>query len=105
VQAMSDPSSRVQVSSDGGRRPRWTRSSDELIFVSKDRVMSVKFSRGGLNPSKPILLFEDKKHWRDFDVAADGRLVVAREADSNGTGIQINVVLGWFDELKREERK
>ena len=106
VQAMSDSSSRVQLSSDGGRSPRWTRSSDELLFVSKDRVMSVKFSRGGaLNPSKPILLFEDKKPWRDFDVAADGRLVVARQADSNGAGTQINVVLGWFDELKREERK
>jgi hypothetical protein len=38
-------------------------------------------------------------------VAADGRLLVARDADSNGSGSQINVVLHWFDELKREQGK
>ncbi len=38
-------------------------------------------------------------------MAADGRLLVTREAENNGTGSQINVVVGWFEELKREQRK
>ncbi|MGC1452664.1 MAG: protein kinase [Candidatus Sulfotelmatobacter sp.] len=106
VQAMSDSSVRAQVSSEGGINPRWANSSNELLFQSKNRVMSVKFSPGaGLNPGKPVLLFQDPRGWEGFDVAADGRLVVAREADSNGTGTQINVVLGWFEELKRELKK
>ncbi|MGO9126608.1 MAG: protein kinase domain-containing protein [Terriglobales bacterium] len=106
VQAMSDPSMRAQISSEGGTEPRWARSSNELFFRSKDRLMSVKFAPGGgLNPSKPTLLFEDKKEWSGYDIAADGRLVVAREADNNGTGTQINVVLHWFEELKRESQK
>ncbi len=68
--------------------------------------MSVKFAPGGgLNPGKPVLLFQDTKYWSGYDVAADGRFVVAREADAKGAGNQINVVLGWFDELKREQRK
>lgn len=106
VQAMSDPGARAQISSEGGTDPRWAHSSNELLFLSKARVMSVKFSPGGgLNPGKPTLLFEDKRDWSGYDVAADGRLVVARKADNNGTGSPINVVLGWFEELKRDQRK
>lgn len=106
VQSMSDPSARAQVSSEGGENPRWAGSSHELFFRSKNRLMSVKFAPGGgLNPGKPALLFEDKREWEGYDVAADGRFVVTREAEHNGTGTQINVVLGWFEELKREVRK
>jgi Tol biopolymer transport system component len=105
VQAMNDASLRAQVSSEGGDGPRWAPSSNELLFLAKNRVMSAKFSSvGGLNPSKPALLFEERG-WTDFDVAADGRLLVTRDADSNGNGRQINVVLHWFDELKREQGK
>jgi len=106
VQAMSDPSIRAQVSSDGGTDPRWARSSNELFFLSKNQLMSVKLSPGGaLNPGKPVVLFEDKRPWAGYDVAADGKLVVAREADEKGTGTQINVVLHWFEEMKQEQRK
>jgi Tol biopolymer transport system component len=106
VQAMSDPSIRAQVSSEGGDNPRWAGSSNELFFRSKNRLMSVKFAPGGgLNPGKPTLLFEDKRECAGYDVAADGRLAVSREAENRGTGNQLNVVLGWFEELKREVRK
>ena len=106
VQAMSDPSNRAQVSSEQGTQPRWSGSSNELIFLSKDRVMSVKFTPGAvLHPGKPVFLFEDKRDWSGFDVAPDGRLLVSLEAASNGAGNQINLVLGWFEELKQEQRK
>jgi serine/threonine-protein kinase len=106
VQSMSDPGVRAQISSEGGTDPRWMRSGSEMLFLAKDRVMSVKFAPGGaLNPGKPTLFFEDKREWGGYDVAPDGRLVVAREADAKGTGSAINVVLGWFDELKRGIRK
>jgi hypothetical protein len=106
VQSMSDPGVRAQISSEGGTDPRWMRSGSEMLFLAKDRVMSVKFAPGGaLNPGKPTLFFEDKREWGGYDVAPDGRLVVAREADAKGTGSAINVVLEWFDELKRGIRK
>jgi len=106
VQSMSDSNLRAQISSEGGDTPRWAHSGNELFFLSKRRLMSVKFPPGGgLNPGKPVLLFQDTKYWSGYDVAADGRFVVAREADAKGAGNQINVVLGWFDELKREQRK
>ena len=106
VQAMNDAGTRVQVSSEGGTTPRWNRASDELIYWKKGRLMAVKFSHGsGLNPAKPVLLFEDKRAWSGLDVAADGRFVVTRDADNNGSGSQINVVTGWFEEMKREQGK
>jgi eukaryotic-like serine/threonine-protein kinase len=106
VQAMNDASTRAQVSSEGGTTPRWSRASDELFYWKKGRLMAVKFSPGGgLNPGKPVLLFEDKKAWSGYDVAADGRFIVTRDADNSGGGSQINVVTAWFEELKREQGK
>jgi serine/threonine protein kinase len=102
VQALSDPSTRTQVSRETGWEPHWARSANELLYRSKNRVMSVRFSPGGgLSPGKSMVLFEDKKEWSGYDVARDGRLVVTREAQDKGNGTQINVVLNWFEELKR----
>ena len=68
--------------------------------------MSVKFASGsGLNPGKPVLLFEDKTPWAGYDLAPDGRLVVARDATDKTAATQINVVLHWFDELKQDQSK
>jgi serine/threonine protein kinase/Tol biopolymer transport system component len=106
VQAMNDPSTRAQISSEGARLPRWARSGNELFFVVKDGLMSVKFAPGnGLNPGKPVMLFHDKRDWSGYDVAADGRFVGAVDADNKGSGSQINVVLHWVDELKQEVQK
>ncbi len=106
VQAVNDPTTRAQISSEGGQEPRWTRSSNELIFLTKSKVMSVKFAPGpALNPGKPVLLFEDKAPWAGYDLFPDGRLVVAREATDKTTATQVNVILHWFDELKQDQHK
>jgi Tol biopolymer transport system component len=101
VQVKNDPDTRVQISRDTGSSPRWARAGHELLYLSKDRLMSVKFTPGNaLNPGKPVVLFEDKREWSGYDLARDGRLLVAREAEDKGTGTQLNVVLHWFDEMK-----
>jgi hypothetical protein len=106
VQAMNDPNKRAQISSEGGLSPRWARSGNELFFLSKNKLMSVKFPPGGaLNPGKPTFLFEEKRGWSGYDVAADGRFVVAVEADDKVTGSQLNVILHWFEELKQAQPK
>ena len=106
VQAMNDPNARAQISSETGNFPRWARSGSELFFLSKNRVMSVKFPPGAtLNPAKPVQLFEEKRGVSGYDVAADGRFVFALDADDAGTGTHLNVVLHWFEELKQEQPK
>jgi eukaryotic-like serine/threonine-protein kinase len=106
VQAMNDPLTRLQISRDTGSDPRWARSGKELLYLSKERLVSVKFAPGAtLNPGKPTVLFEDKRDWSGYDVAPDGRLLVAREAGEKTAGTQINVVLHWFDEMEAGLRK
>jgi eukaryotic-like serine/threonine-protein kinase len=106
VQALDDPGTRVQVSRETGIAPRWTRSGNELLYRMKDRLMSVKITSGPtFSPSKPSVLFADKKEWNGYDVAGDGRLVVTRDAEDQGSGNQINVVLHWFDEVKARAQK
>src|ERR1700735_671207 len=106
VQAMNDPNIRGQISSGGGRAPARARSGNELFFRAQDGLMSVKFVPGTtLNPAKPVKLFEDKRHWSGYDVAADGRFVVGVEADDKATGSQLNVILHWFEELKQSQPK
>ncbi len=102
VQSMNDPGIRAQISSEGGGWPRWNRSSNELFFLSKDKLLSAKFAPGpGLKPGKPEILFSDKRQWSEYDVAPDGRLLVARDADNaEGAGININILPHWFDTLK-----
>ena len=38
---------------------------------------------------------------RPYDIAPDGRLLMIKGADNQAPETQINVVLNWFEELKR----
>src|SRR5207248_10589564 len=81
VQSMNDPSARVQISRDTGSSPRWARSGNELLYLSKDRLISVKLAPGGeLNPGKTVALLEDKRTLRGYDLACECRLLVSRLA-------------------------
>jgi len=106
VQALDDPSTRVQISREGGFEPRWARTGRELFYLSQNKIMSVTFAAGrNLSPGKPTLLFEDKREWNGYDVGRNDRFVVSRDAELKGTGTQINVVLNWFDEIKAGAKK
>jgi serine/threonine protein kinase len=100
VQGMDDPNTRIQISIEGGTWPRWARSGRELFYISGSKVMAVTLGLGkNLTPSKPIFLFEDKIRWDSYDVGRNDNFVVARNAQVQGSGTQINVVLNWFEEL------
>jgi serine/threonine protein kinase/Tol biopolymer transport system component len=106
VQAIDDPSVRVQISREGGSGPRWARSGKELFYRTETEIFSVTFAAlKNFRPSKPTLLFQDKREWAGYDVGGNDRFVVARDAEVRGSGTQINVVLNWFEELKTKARK
>jgi eukaryotic-like serine/threonine-protein kinase len=102
VVSMPDGRSRAQISTGGGTLPRWSRSGDEMFFISKGKILSVKFTRAEvLSPNKPTLLFEDKLEWSGYDVAPDGSFIVAREADAKKPATKFNVVLNWMSTLRK----
>jgi Tol biopolymer transport system component len=100
VQSFPDPSTRRQVSSDGGSAPRWRRDGKELYFVSSDsRLMAVtlEISPGSVEPAAPVALLQTRlagvpKH--QYSVAADGRLLINEVVDDSASSL-LTLILNW----------
>jgi serine/threonine-protein kinase len=98
------------ISTEGGTEPMWSRDSKEIFYRNGEKMMAVAIStEPELAPAKPTLLFEGRYETGQFypgfrstnyDVTADGRFVMIRSEESSES-TQINVVLNWFEELKR----
>ncbi|MEO5935618.1 MAG: protein kinase, partial [Terriglobales bacterium] len=91
---------KTQLSQDGGGAPRWGADGKEVIYVSKEKVLSValRFSLE-LEASKPVELFSDFRVWNGYQVLPDGKLLVVRDLDSSSQN-RINIILGWTKELE-----
>jgi len=97
-----------QVSTEGGREPRWPASGRELYYRSLDSRMMVAAVEAGarFRAGAPRTLFSGVYNVNTqtdtlYDVAPDGRRFLMEhpsEAESNSR--QMNVVLNWFEELR-----
>jgi serine/threonine-protein kinase len=105
-------SGRWQVSTTGGTRPVWTRSGQELVYVSPTgALMGVDVGRGsswgGTTPTMVVKqgYYTNLSWWgRSYDVSSDGqRFLMIKEggADGAATPTSIIVVQHWIEELKR----
>jgi len=98
----------VQISSGGGSQPLWARDGKELFYRNGDKMMVVSVQR---EPTFKMLaaprnLFQGSYYSGSFDWAANydvtpngQRFVMVKQAETSAT--QINIVLNWFEELKR----
>jgi Tol biopolymer transport system component len=116
VQPFPGPGDKVQVSTAGGRHPRWRRDGKELFYVALDgSLMAAAVNRrssGTLDVASPITLFAP--HWAtgsniftsggaqrpQYAVAADGRFLVNVSVDEASLK-PITVVLNWQSVLKK----
>jgi Tol biopolymer transport system component len=107
---------RVQISTQGGLEPVWSRNGRELFYRSGDRMMAVEISSprdssgafpSGFSASAPRLLFEGHYQYSglvssDYDVSQDGqRFLMVQSSGPEQTPTQIRVVLNWFTELRQ----
>jgi eukaryotic-like serine/threonine-protein kinase len=100
VQSFPDPTTRRQVSRDGGLQPRWSRDGKELYFVSLDsKLMATKLviTAGSVEPAAASTLFPVRlsgvpKH--QYSVAADGRFLVNEVVDDSASSL-LTLVLNW----------
>ena len=93
----------------GGGEPVWSPDGAELFYRSADQMMVVSVqTKPTFNAGKPRLLFERAYVtnavapglFQEYDISPDGqRFLMIKEAGQEAT--QINVVLNWFEELKR----
>ena len=110
VQPYPGPGGKWQISTDGGTEPLWNRNGRELFYRSGNKMMAVQVeTQPSFAASKPAILFEKEYAASQFpstgiayDVSPDGqRFLMIKELEQSSAATQINVVLNWFEELKR----
>jgi serine/threonine-protein kinase len=106
VRSYRGPGGKRQVSNEGGNSPVWSRSGKELFYMNGRKMMVVTIgARSELTVGKPELLFEGDYafagYLANFDVTPDDRAFVMVRSEQSKSWVQLNVVLNWFDELKR----
>ena len=108
VRPFPGPGEKVTISTEGGNEPVWSRSGRELFYRSGDAMMAVDIVTSPVFAAgKPRRLFEGNYEtstalWPNYSVAPDGqRFVMVKRIDREAAPAQINVVINWFDELKR----
>ncbi len=108
VQPYPGPGGKWQISTEGGTEPVWNPNGRELFYRSGDKMMAVEITtQPGFSAGKPNVLFEGKylptpATFPNYDVAPDGqRFLMCKASEQEAAPTQINVVLNWFEELKR----
>jgi len=112
VQAIPASGSKWQVSTSGGRFPRWRRDGKELFYVSADqKLMAVPVKSGGVNsgsfepgPPQPLFPIEPPPANNSFPYqsAGDGQRFLVSIRVGEGLGaVPITVVLNWQTELRK----
>jgi len=105
-----------QVSSGGGLAPLWSRDGKELFYLAGDKkMMAARVTAGAtLGLSEPVALFQvpddllgvEALYYTPWDVARDGRFIMARLVNgSQGQAGTIVVVENWFQELHAKVKK
>ena len=109
VQPYPGPGGKWQISTEGGTEPVWNPSGRELFYRSGDKMMAVDVAaQPSFAAGKPKLLFEGPYQptpatLSNYDVSPDGQrfLMLKPVAAAEAAPTQINIVLNWFEELKR----
>jgi serine/threonine-protein kinase len=109
VQAYPGPGGKWQISTEGGTEPVWSRNGRELFYRNGNKMMAVDVAtQPSFTGGKPRLLFEGPyvptpATFPNYDVSSDGQrfLMLKPSESAEAAPTQINVVLNWFEELKR----
>ncbi|MBI4463460.1 MAG: PD40 domain-containing protein, partial [Acidobacteria bacterium] len=110
VQPFPGGGQKWQISTEGGSEPVWARDGRELFYRNGDKMMAVSITtQPAFRATKPELLFERHYHslppavTRNYDIAPDGRrFLMVKASDQAAIVTHLNVVLNWFEELKRK---
>jgi len=109
AQPYPGPGGKWQISTEGGTEPVWNPNGRELFYRSGDKMMAVDITtQPSFAAGKPRMLFEGQyvptpATLPNYDVSPDGQrfLMLKPSEQEQSAPTQINVVLNWFEELKR----
>ena len=115
VRPYGEDSGKWQISTDGGREPVWSQKESKIFYRDRAEMMVVNFTtEPTFAPGSPRILFEEPYRfhgggyemggWSNHDIYPSGQqflMIQAIEQEDEDVVTQINVVLNWFEELKR----
>jgi dipeptidyl aminopeptidase/acylaminoacyl peptidase len=108
VRPFQSAGGKIQISTEGGDEPVWSRDGRELFYVNGDKMMAVEVrTQPAFSAGTPQLLFTGRYEispngTADYDVSPDGkRFLKIQPTSSEQATTQINVVINWLEELKR----
>ncbi|MBA3949035.1 MAG: PD40 domain-containing protein, partial [Acidobacteria bacterium] len=105
----ADPgaSGRWQVSTTGGREPKWSRDGRSLYYRFDNQLFSVAIeSTPAFENRTPVQVLSNVYDPRietgvAYDVHPDGRFLMIRLADENAVSDSIRLILNAFDEIRK----
>ena len=108
VEPYPGPGPKTMISTTGGYQPAWSRVGKELFYRSglgNRKMIAATFETEPdfrVTGSEELFKGQYQRHiqWRNYDVAHDGRFLIIQEPQE-ATPLGINIVLNWFEELKR----
>jgi hypothetical protein len=102
--------SKQQISTGGGSEPVWNPdpTKRELFYRNGEDMMAVEISEQGVAAGKVEKLFSGPYTTAlggyaraNYDVFPDGSFLMLKPVEQHAPLTQINVVLGWSEEVKR----
>jgi Tol biopolymer transport system component len=109
VRSFPPSGSRWQVSTSGGRGPRWRRDGKELYYLSPDnRIMSaeIAFTAGSVEVSNVHLLFEVplivQLVFPGYDVSPDGTRFLVNVQSETQNQTPLSLVVNWDVAMKKK---
>ena len=96
----------MQVSTDGGAFPTWSRDARRLIYESSDTLWAVDVENSpSFRLGKSHLLYQGQI-WNEaagpnYALSPDGKRFVVVERSKDSAETDANVVLNWQEELLR----
>jgi hypothetical protein len=103
-----------QVSNGGGAAPLWSRDGRELFYLSASKeMMAARIDTSAPSGIHPVPLFHvpddllgvEYDYYTPWDVAADGRFIMARLRHSATSGSTVVIAENWLTELKSRMKK
>ena len=99
-----NPGTRTQVSVTGAWYPRWSRRGDEIFYVTNEGIMAVPVRMSPeVTIGTPRRILDRRP--MDYDVLPAGGLVATLPDTTWNANARIDVVVGWFPELRERLKR
>jgi Tol biopolymer transport system component len=94
---------RIQVSTNGGFVPRWTRGGKEIVYQDfDDRIMAVDVdTSSGVRAGAPKLLFQTPEGNQSWEVTSDGERFLVGVPVVKSTSRMLEIIVNWTATFKK----